>query len=108
MSGLGTVAQLVEAYLVPFVIWVNGDGGISEQSLQTSGSDNDPLIGIFNLVCERSDGTKLELLLDVVSRNVQEGLALQLLLVDLRKWMAAMISLGSQMEDLSRAHLKVG
>jgi hypothetical protein len=85
MSGLEILAQLVKAYLVSFVIWVNGDGGISEQSLQTSGSDNDPLIGIFNLVCERSDGTKLELLLDVVSRNVQEGLALQLLLVDLRR-----------------------
>lgn len=85
MSGYGTLAQVIKAYFVSFVIWVNGDGGVSEQSLQTSGSDNNPLIGIFNLVCERSDCTKLELLLDIVSWDIQEGLALQLLLIDLRK-----------------------
>jgi hypothetical protein len=71
------------SYLVSLVIWVDSNGGVSEQGFQTSSSDDDALVGILDFISERSDGTEFELLLDVVSRNIQECLALQFLLVDL-------------------------
>ncbi len=69
--------------LVPRVVWVNSNGGITEHGLGTSGGDDDLLITALDLIREADDDTELDALVGRVAGNVHEGAAVELLLVDL-------------------------
>jgi hypothetical protein len=118
------------AYGVSSVVRVNGDGGISEHSLRTSGSDDDlllyskndcrasqPLVyghtsgerrtrtSSLDLVSEAGDGSELKLFLGVVARDGKHRTSSEGLLVDLYKtprWISSRNGIGFRREGMKQ------
>lgn len=70
--------------LVPHVIGVDGNGGISEHGLDTGGGDNDLLVGAIDLVGKVDQDTEFVPLVLVVTWDVHQGPAWELHVVDLQ------------------------
>jgi hypothetical protein len=73
-----------DTYLVTWIFRMNGNGSITQHSLNTGSSYNDSILGIFNFISKFIQNTKLELLIVSVSGDTQKGTSSKFLAIDFK------------------------